>query len=597
MLVSHSHRICVAVAAFLAACVSFPATSARAADVLGHVPDTALAVIAVNDVEKGSDKIDALAKKLQLPPPSVLNLVTGQANIEKGLNRRGTVAAVLFAPPDGRDEPRAVVLVPTSDYKAFIDQLEPGKADGGKTPVVLADKEMVAANVGDYAALAEPKNAELLDELLAGKTGIAGSLGDMAKWLAAQDAYALATGGGIALASEKILEAMEQAQEQFEGLGNDEQAETIKMAFGIYADMFKAAKSELAFAAAGVRGEDKGVHLTGRLAFKPGSKAAKYAAAVKPRGGDLLAGLPDGKFIAAGGVEFSGDLLKEMYAWSAKMMKAVPGGKELKQEDIDQMLKVSADSMAGLKSMSFAMYALEKDEPIYSSIVGLMHVDDSASFMANYEKSIAAMNELAKKSQHPFLQEGTVAKTQIDGKHALELTMGMPKNVSADDPIAGEMLKKLFGDAKTIKAYVVALDDKTAAIGYIKPDAVKRAMTAGGKGIAGNSNLAKAAELLPDGCQLQGYLSPKGLIDTVIATVPGIEFSPVPALLGDFPDTPPVGFGAKMSAAALETDLVLPEETLEAIGGVIARVRAASVDAGVSWEVHDSYFELAPAPR
>lgn len=587
---SATRRLTIALAV-----IALAATSTRAADVLGHVPDTALAVVVVNNVEKGSDKIDQLAKKLQLPPPSVLNLITGEANIEKGLNRQGTVAAAMFAPPEGQSNPRGVVLIPTTDYQTLIGQLEPGKEDGGKTPVVLQDKEMVAAKIGDYAALTEPKDAKLLDELLAGKTSIASGLGEMSKWLESQDAYALATSGGIALATDKILEVMELAQEQFEGL-DEKQAEMIKMAFGIYRDMFKAAKSELAFAAAGVRGEDKGVHLTGRLAFKPGSKAAKYAASVKPLGQDLLAGLPDGKFIAAGGMEVSGDMIEELYSWSGRMIKAVPGGKDLKDEDLDKLMKLSAESMEGFKSASFAMYAIEKDEPIYSSVVGLMRVEDSAKFTANYEKSIAAMNELAKNTKHPFLQEGTVAKTQIDGKPALELTMAMPETASPDDPIAGEILKKLFGDARSIKAYVVAIDDKTVAIGYVKPDAVKRAMkAAGGKGLGGNANIAKAAELLPEGCQLQSYLSPKGLIDMVIAVMPGVEFSPVPALLGDFPDTPPIGFGAKLSASGLETDLVVPEETLEAIGGVIARQRAAST--GPRELAHDSFVEVVPASR
>jgi hypothetical protein len=571
------------------------AATARAADVLNHVPDTALAVIVVNNAEKGSEKIDEVAKTLQLPSPGVLNLITGEANLDKGLNRQGAVAAVMFAPPEGQSNPRGVVLIPTTDYKALIGQLEPGEADGKKTPVVLDDKEMVAANVGGYAALAEVKDAKALDELLAGGTSIGSKLGDMSKWLDAQDAYALATTGGIALASDKLVEAMDKAEEQFEDLGDENQAATIKMVFGVYREMFKAAKTELSFAAAGVRAEDKGVHFTGRVTFKPGSDAAKYAATVKPPKEDLLKGLPDGKFVAAGGVEFSGDLLSEMYAWSAKMMQAAPGGKDLKKEDVDKLMQAWVDSTKGLKSMSFAMYAPEKDAPLYSSIVGLMRCDDSAKFLGDYKKSIEAMNDLAKKIKSPFLTEGTVEEMEIDGKKALELTLAIPQTAGADNPLAGEMFKKMFGDTEKIKAYVVAIDANTAAIGYITPDAIKQLMKdAGKKGIATNTNLAKAAELLPEGCQVQSYLSIKGMIDLILQ-IPGVEFSPVPALLGEFPETPPLGFGAKITSSGLETDLIVTEETLEAIGAAIARGRAVSAGPGAF--VHDSYIRVAPASR
>jgi hypothetical protein len=574
-MLTHNRRKTISRFALLVAVLLAVGTTARAADVLNHVPDTALAVIVVNNAEKGSAKIDDVAKTLQLPSPGVLNLITGEANLDKGLNREGAAAAVMFAPPEGQSNPRVVVLVPTTDYKALIGQLEPGEADGKKTPVVINDKEMVAANVGDYAALTESKDAKALDELLAGGTSVGSKVGDLSKWLEAQDAYALATTGGIALASEKLVEAMDQAEEQFEGLGQDEQqTATIKMVFGVYREIFKAAKTEFSFAAAGVRAEAKGVHLTGRVTFKAGSDAAKYAATVKPPQEDLLKGLPDGKFVVAGGVELSGDLLSEMYAWTAKMIKGAPGG--LDKEDADKLIKSWEDSTKGLKSASFAMYAPKKDAPMYSSIVGLMRVEDSAKFLASYKASIEAMNDLAKKSKSPFLQEGSVEETEVEGKKALELTLAIPNTGTEDNPLAGEMFKKMFGDTDKIKAYVVAVDANTAAIGYITPDAIKQAMKDAGKtGIAGNANLAKTAELLPDGCQMQSYLSLKGMIDLIL-DVPGVEFSPVPALLGEFPDTPPLGFGAKMTSGGLETDLIITEETLEAIGGTIARARAVS---------------------
>lgn len=554
------------------------AVAARGADVLSHVPDTALAVVVVNNAEQGSAKVDELAGQLLLPPPSLLDLLTGQANVDEGLNRKGAVAAIVFAPESPGRPPRGVLLLPASDYDALIGQLEPGDTKDKKTPVELAGKAMVAAKVGDFAALVETDDEVLLDDVLAGKTSVGSQVGDeTAKWLAAQDAYALATSGGIAMVTDQALEALKAVQQQLENFGDEQQAETIKLALGMYADLFAAAKSELSFAAAGVRGEKQGLHLTSRLAFKPGSDAAKLAASIGAPKRNLLAGLPDGKFVFAGGGEIPAKAAEGLYAWSAKMMKAMPGGKDLKQEDIDALMKLSAESMAGVQSMAMAMYAPGADAPLYGSVVGVMKVDDAEAFLANYPKTIEAMNALAKKTDSPFLKESKIEKTEVEGKPAVELTMSIP-NTGGNDPVSAMLMEKMFGDTEHVKTYVVAADAKTIVLGYITPDAARRAIKeSGGKGIAANANLSKSAELLPQGCQIVGFLSPKGAIDMVMDIVPGIEQTPAPALVGDFPATPPLGFGLKVTAAGLETDFVVPEETLEAIGGAIARARAVSI--------------------
>src|SRR5690606_31642033 len=130
-----------------------------------------------------------------------------------------------------------------------------------------------------------------------------------------------------------------QVEEQLENLGNEEQVQQFKMAMGIYQQVFDLAKRDVALAAAGIRSEDKGLHLTGRVTFKSGSETSKLFAAVAPAKGDLLAGLPDGKFVFAGGAELSGDIIAAMYKWSVSIIKNAPGGKDLTQADLDAITK------------------------------------------------------------------------------------------------------------------------------------------------------------------------------------------------------------------------------------------------------------------
>jgi hypothetical protein len=321
------------------------------------------------------------------------------------------------------------------------------------------------------------------------------------------------------------------------------------------------------------------------MTFKPGSEAAKLAAKATTPKESVLAGLPEGKFIVAGGAEISRDTMTAIYKWSMNFVRAT---------EIDALVKASEESFAGLKSAAFAMYAPKKNDPLYSSVIGLMRVDDAAKFMANYERAISIGSALAEKSKSPFLQKAKAEKTTIEGKEGFEITMSIPNQAS--DPISAELFKKMFGDAEKMKVYVAPVSDTVAAIGYITPDGIKRVMkSAGAKGIAGDGDIVKSAELLPAGCQAQMFVNLKGMVDMVLENVPGLEFTPATALLGDFPETPPLGFGLKTSSDGLESDLVVPEETLEAIGTVIARARAVSHDAGIF--VHDTYFKLAPPAK
>ena len=77
---------------------------------------------------------------------------------------------------------------------------------------------------------------------------------------------------------------------------------------------------------------------------------------------------------------------------------------------------------------------------------------------------------------------------------------------------------------------------------------------------------------LPAQSQWVLFLSPSGLVDFAGAVVQHVAPGG-PGQLPPFPATPPVGFGARMTAEGFDTSLVLPSEVLAAIGGYAQTVR------------------------
>ena len=94
-------------------------------------------------------------------------------------------------------------------------------------------------------------------------------------------------------------------------------------------------------------------------------------------------------------------------------------------------------------------------------------------------------------------------------------------------------------------------------------------------GLAGNSNVAKTAAMLPAGAQWVGYFSPKGTIDFIKRVIPAVtpEGETAPEI-PDFPETPPIGVATKTVRDGVRSHTVVPAAVLKGIAGFIGEIRA-----------------------
>jgi hypothetical protein len=562
--------------ALVASLVAASALVAQAADVLKHVPDSALAVVVINDLEKASEKVDEIAKKLQQSAPGALDKAIDKAGLDESVDRDGCAAVVLVGRKGAAGAPPgAIMLVPVDDYKKFLKELEV-EGDGKIVKAEVANKEMAITKVGDYAAMTQASDEGLLEQVSDVKSSVADEVSANKSWLDEQDAYVLGTQAGISLASDQILAAMENAGKQFENLGDEKQAAAIKMAFGMYGDLFRGVKANVTQVAIGVRAGKGGLHIASRSLIKSGTDAAKLIGSIKPADTDVFAGLPAGKYAVLGGGVSNPELMTALQKWSGNVMTLIPGENKIEPQDVEEVIKLSRDSLSGLKSAAIALEVGEAGKPIYSNAVGILKVDDSARFLASYSKSMAAMNALAEKIKNPLVQSNTTKSVEVAGKPGLQITMKMEGLAGGQDPATGQLLKRLFGDGDTVDMYLAAVDKQTIAVGYVTEDAIGKVIEAGGKGTAITGDLSKTKALLPKGAQVVGFLDVKNVIDMVFANVPALEAFPPAGLVKEFPESPALGFGLKFAKDAIETDLVVPDETLEAVGQTIAKAQAAA---------------------
>jgi hypothetical protein len=149
--------------------------------VLQQVPGDALVVIKVNKLKPVSDKIAAFAKKLGLDQaqPAMadpLGALQKQTGLQQGIDPNGEMAIVFVNGPVNQQEPPLLVLVPVTDYNAFLKNFANVKTEDQLSIVKIKGetKDSFVMKRGNYAALA-PKREHL--EMKAAAAGAAGAAG------------------------------------------------------------------------------------------------------------------------------------------------------------------------------------------------------------------------------------------------------------------------------------------------------------------------------------------------------------------------------------------------------------------------------------
>jgi hypothetical protein len=550
---------------------------AQASDnALSVVPKDAIAFAVVHNLEDASRSLGDVVKLLHGQSPDLLGMAKAMTGFQKGLNEQGDLVVVLSAVDPA---PKFVMLVPVSDFTELFSTLNTAEPTSGVAEVQLAGKPMLIGRKGDHAAIAPPSDREALERYLKTTDTLANDA-TIRTWIESNKASLVVTSRGIKQLLPKLVSGIKVMQEQVRKVGGDN-ARAGADAMNLYIDLFNAAEAQVDQFGIGLRIDAaRTVDVVKRVQFKEGGRWAQTAAEIQPANVDLLAGLEAKPFVLAGGGVVPEKAMQGLVNASVKMMQNQPMYK-LTPEQAKKYAELSVRSMSGLRSMRMLMGVPDAEKGMYSDTTVVMTVDDAKQYMDSYAKTLAEMRELAKQageeSAIPAATTKPITVGEIDG---LEISMGLPhlKQFTAPSgPDPEKMMKLIAGPDGKLTIYVAPADDHTVIMAYTSLENLQKSISfyeSKEPGLSADPSVKKTASSLPEGSQVVAYASLGGMIKLVrqfASTVPGVS----PPAIPDVPESPPLGMAAKFNASGVEGHLMVPADTLKAIGQAVQSSRRA----------------------
>ncbi len=557
-------------------------SSAVSAQVLQQIPADALVVIKVRNLQDVSTKASALMQAMgvaNLNPAMAdpLASIQQQSGVANGLDKNGDLAIYLPSTfldnPEAEDKP-AVMLWPITDYKAFIGNFAEAKTEGEITTFNMGEnpKESYAANWGKYAAVSNQR------DLVAKKPANLGlkASGLTAKELETKDITVYLNVGP---ARAKLLPKLKEARPKLladmqEELGADEaKKKYVPLANAVVnrgLDLAEQLLNETNAATYGINFINEGINTTAMAEFDPKSQMGQRAAQIKGTNDPMLAGLPEGKYLAFGGAQFDSnvvtaiindligpiegelaklgdegkavatyiDSLKKMVAAgnSSRFGMVAPTG-QLGQESLIQTINIATGDAKAMLEAQKQMFQVADE---FTALTGGGQVQSKTTVTPNAK---------------------TVAGVQLDQFQSVISAQGE----GAEAQQMNQMMSMMYGPGG-MTAYTGVIGDKTLiTVQGLGDELLAKAINAAK---ANENVLGKTAGVttvnkhLPQNRNTVVYVP----LDTIIST--GLTYAQqfgMPIQLQLPADLPPLGFTGGAEGSAVRADSHIPAKLVQSI--------------------------------
>ena len=286
-------------------CLSGLASPMAQAQVMDQVPSDALIVLKVNHLQDTNTKVSDLLTSLGLTDliPTMkdpLGTLETQLGIGPGLDSKRDAAAVMLNGQFEKDGPPPfVLLLPVSDYKAFIGSATVVRTEGDVSVVHFKDNEddVFVENWGDYAALSDKK------ESVTGKHEGLKVKGLSAKQMDSQDACVYVNFPVLkTVVQPQLKDKIDQATQQMTGSIKDPAKlkvanSAVTQATNVVNEFLNDAQGTTI----GLSITPAGISETMLVEVIADSYIGKLAGSMKNTDGPLLAGLPKENYLFFGG--------------------------------------------------------------------------------------------------------------------------------------------------------------------------------------------------------------------------------------------------------------------------------------------------------
>lgn len=570
--------------ACLASVLAMAASMARAATVqeaLGQAPADVEVVVVVPDLSQLSAKIGQLRQALNLPfleMDDTLGSFKQLTGMTAGVNDHGSLLVVL---PDlgealrAEREPEVLMLVPVSDYNAFVGGFG-GSADEDVTALTLPGgaRQGFGRNVGEYAVLGASQEAVAGYEAGQNADAIIESVGAMSRpYVDQSDAVVYANFEKLAPSlipwiDQAVSQATQQMEEMSEsGFMSEAQVKQAKLAYEMYGSAAKMVIRDSRGWLGGMDLSDEGIGFTEALGIKPGSKLAGLFP-----GGEAatsLASLPQQPFIFALAMDSQAIALTPIYEAMAEA-----GGEAYMPAKEDWLPLVEK-----LKGLAMAFYAPDDMAMMSGSLLkslSILEVENDQQYIADLKKYVAKLNGMeipiaggmamdngAGQGDQAMSMSYSTSYTdnalQLEGVQVdqYQLMTNMPPQLMQQmGPAAGFM--QMFTN---YSGYVAGKDGKVLATTVVDPQLV----TAGfrsieqGNGLGASESLKRIRDkALPPNPAAEAYISVSGIAQTANVAMAMFGMPPIEAPQ----DLAPIAMGLSSRDDSLTYRAYLPMETV-----------------------------------
>jgi len=571
-------RATAVTAALLASLAGAATAHADLPAALDRVPGKAPVVVVVRDLESVYTRFSTLAKSMNVSSDedddNPLSMA-GKMLEAKGLKRNGSVAFVIVQKGDEpvnfeSENPPFVILVPVTDYSAFVKGL--GAAEtSGIASMTIEDKPAFAKDLGGgYAAIAHDK------PLLEGFEGEGGHKAEHAKMFGAGGGRTADTADVLIIANIPMLQAqltkgvaeMKERGEMMAMMAGPAAAQAagpLKLAQVVSESFIRDAQVGIMGLGLG----EQGLWIDLSAQFKEGSEIAGFFDA-KGKASKLVSRLPNVPFLFAGAFDLSAPGLKKIArnigAIQAEAADAAAKSSGAEAPPTAGGITAMLNDVDNIDGASFVVGASP------GGIMGGVFANTSYYIATkNPEKYIASARESMIKADGTaaggitFKNEYKASSEEIGGVKVD--TWSMKMNMDPNDPNAAQMQMvqgMIFGPGG-MSGYTAPVDGGVVmTMSQNRPlmtVALESART-GEKGLTQDSLLTDAQAKLPEGRAFEFFLGTKSIMDTIgglMQMMGGGQAFPIPAKLS------PIAVGGTTDGGGVQLRTYIPTDVLQAM--------------------------------
>lgn len=574
---------------------------------LDRVPGNAAIVIGITNLEASSAQFEKLFTSIGIPMPDgdESTMEMGKKLLATpGLNKSGSLAMAIVADKagkivlreDGTEKPTAVVIVPVTDYAAFVKALGGEKSDGVMKIMVDGQDGFTKDLGGGYAALSmAPGLLETFEGKAGNKDAHAKLLGKNGSTVA--DGCDFLIIANVAQMQDELKAAATQLTDQAEqmsamlpadqakGMANN--AKIGKMVMENFARDGSAGVLAFKFG-------EKGLSIDIGAQFKEGSEIAGFFAA-SGKASSFMSKVPNLPYYFAGAVDFSAPGIKKIVKNLAALTMETKTAEEKAAVGTLQQTMAAADSLNGGAIVLGASPSAMMGGGLFVNTVSYLSSNDAAGMVKSMGEATLASNG---RKTGPVTTKATykAGATEVNGVKVDTWSTSM--EFDPNDPMSGQaqmMTGMIFGQGgltgmnAVIDGGIVGVYSQNTPLMTTAIDAAKT----GKNSLADDALLKDAQSSLPANRTIEGYIGVKPLMDAAIGFMSMMGGGPeikVPDKMS------PVALGGTTNDGGVAFRLFVPSDVIAGIANVMKQSNAAEEEEEVDMD-GDEAKPAEKAPR